>query len=279
MGVGRVYLVGAGPGDPELLTLRAARFLRQAQVIVHDRLVAEAALALGPKGCRRICVGKSPGRHTVPQEEINALLVDLARGGLRVVRLKGGDPFVFGRGGEEALALARAGVPFEVAPGVSSAIAGPAYAGIPVTHRAVARTVTIVTGHVDPSGPAPEGDYGYLARSRGTLVFLMGARCVGRIAGELMANGMAGKTPVAIIENATTSSQRVLRGDLLGAGGLAEKEEVSSPAVMVIGAAAALAGELSWFRGEETCGCSWAGHQEEGADERTRTLNDSLRAG
>lgn len=244
---GRVFIVGAGPGDPELMTLRAARLLSEAEAVVYDRLVCIEALDLCPPGCRLISAGKAAGNHTMAQEEINQLLIDLAREGLTVVRLKGGDPFIFGRGGEEALALAGAGISFEIVPGVTSAAAAPAFGGIPITHRHLASSVTFVTAHEDPKKPGGSVDYVHLASSKGTLVFLMGARSIGRISRELLKNGMSAKTSVAIIENATTSRQRVLRCTLEEAPGFAEREEISPPAVVVVGPVAALADELAWY--------------------------------
>ena len=247
---GRVVIAGAGPGDPDLITLRAAKLLGQADAVVYDRLVSPGLLELCGPDCRRIFAGKAPGNHTMSQGEINALLIELARDGLLTVRLKGGDPFVFGRGGEEALALAAAGVPFEIVPGVTSAIAAPAYAGVPVTHRGLASAVTFVTAHEDPEKAGSGVDYAHLAGSPGTLVFLMGARSIGRIARKLIENGMARGTPVVIIENASTDRQRSLRCTLDQAPSFAEREEVSPPAVVVIGAVAALAGELAWHHPE-----------------------------
>ncbi len=254
---GRVYIVGAGPGDPDLLTLRAARLLGKADAVVYDRLVHPEILELCPPGCLRIFAGKSPGNHTMRQEEINSLLIDLARENLSVVRLKGGDPFIFGRGGEEALALAEAGLSFDIVPGVTSAAAAPAYAGIPVTHRGLASSVTFVTAHEDPTKSGTGVDYGHLAAGGGTLVFLMGARSVGRISRELIKNGMAADTPTAIVENATTGRQRVLRCSLGEAPSFAEREEVSPPAVFVVGAVASLADELAWFRPQEGSSPPW----------------------
>ncbi len=254
---GRVHIVGAGPGDPELLTLRAARLIGEADAIVYDRLVCTEILELCPPGCRQIFAGKSPGNHTMSQSEINRLLIDLARGGLSVVRLKGGDPFIFGRGGEEAQALADAGIPFEVVPGVTSAAAAPAYAGIPVTHRGLASTATFVTAHEDPAKLETSVDYAHLAASGGTLVFMMGARSVGRISRELLKHGMASETPVAIVENATTSRQRTLRCTLGEAPSFAEREEVSPPAIVVVGAVASLADDLAWFHPEEGQALPW----------------------
>ena len=245
---GRVAIAGAGPGDPGLITLRAARLLGRAGAVVYDRLVSPEILALCPEGCRLIFAGKAAGNHTMPQSEVNALLIDLARQGLEVVRLKGGDPFVFGRGGEEAQALAGAGVPFEIVPGVTSATAAPACAGIPVTHRGLASSATFVTAHEDPQKPETGVDYAHLAQSRGTLVFLMGARSIGRISRELLENGMPADTHAAIIENASTGRQRALPCTLGEAPSVAEREEISPPAVFVVGEVASLAGELAWRR-------------------------------
>ena len=227
-----VALVGAGPGDADLLTLNAARLLAAAEVVVHDALVGDDVLALIPDAAERIDVGKRPGRPT-PQEMISALLVELGRQGKRVVRLKGGDPFVFGRGGEEAEALAAAGVPFEVVPGISSSVAAPAAAGIPVTHRGVSAAFTVVTGH--RRAGEPDVDWRSLAKVGGTIVVLMGVSQRASIAAELMAGELAPTTPVAAIESATTDAQVVGRWTLAE---LADAD-VRSPSVIVIGAVAA----------------------------------------
>jgi uroporphyrin-III C-methyltransferase len=235
-----VYLVGAGPGDPDLLTVRAARLLADADVVVHDALVGDGVLAAVNPAAELIDVGKRPGRG-VPQELISTLLVTLAESGRTVVRLKGGDPFVFGRGGEEAAALIEAGVPFEVVPGVTSAVAAPAAAGVPVTHRGVSAAVTIVTGH--RRNGEPEIDWRALARVGGTIVVLMGVSQRGHLAAELIAGGLAPDTPVAAVRSATTADEVTMRCrlDALGATPL------DSPAVIVIGAVAAfqLAGSLA----------------------------------
>lgn len=228
-----VHLVGAGPGDPDLLTVRALRALGAAEVVVHDRLVPPELLALAPPGAELIDVGKRPGgSHT--QALINDLLVQLGRDGREVVRLKGGDPFVFGRGGEEAEALAAAGVAYTVVPGISSALAGPAAAGIPVTHRGASRAVTVVTGH----GAADSDDVDWVAHARtgATLVVLMGVERRARIAQGLLEGGLAADTPVAVVRDATTERQHVTRCrlDELAAA------DVASPSVIVIGAVAAL---------------------------------------
>lgn len=228
-----VALVGAGPGDPDLLTVRAARLLAEADVVVHDALVDRRVLDLARPDAELIDVGKRPGRP-VAQELISALLVQLGRAGRRVVRLKGGDPFVFGRGGEEALTLAAAGVPCTVVPGVSSVLAAPAIAGVPVTHRGVAAHFTVVTGHRAPG--VDEVDWAALARAGGTIVIAMGVAQRARIAAALMAAGLSAATPVAVSMSATTGAGRVhrCRLDELAAA------DVSSPAVIVIGAVAAL---------------------------------------
>jgi len=231
-----VWLVGAGPGDPELLTVKAARLLAAADVVVHDALVGDGVLALVPASTELIDVGKRPGRP-IPQELISTLLVTLARDGQRVVRLKGGDPFVFGRGGEEAQALLDAGIPFEVVPGITSAVAAPAAAGVPVTHRGVAASFTVVTGH-RPAGE-PDIDWRALAGVGGTVVVLMGVSQRATIAAELTAGGLDPATPVAAVQSATTGDQVTVRCRL---DELADAP-VRSPAVLVIGAVAAL--ELS----------------------------------
>jgi len=230
---GHVALVGGGPGDPDLLTLRAARLLAEADVVVHDALVSSDVLALASPSAELIDVGKRPGQG-VAQELTNVLLVRLAREGKRVVRLKGGDPFVFGRGGEEALALAEAGIACEIVPGITSAVAAPAAAGIPVTHRGLSASFTVVTGH-RTRGERPV-NWAALAQAGGTIVVLMGVAERGVIADALIAGGMAADTPVAAIRRATTEDQAVARCrlDELAA------TPVESPATLVIGAVAAL---------------------------------------
>lgn len=230
-----VYLVGAGPGGVDTLTMRGFRLLARAKVVVHDRLVADEVLDLVPSGAERIDVGKEKGA-SASQALINALLVSLAKRHDCVVRLKGGDPFVFGRGGEELLALREAGVPVEVVPGVSSALAAPAAAGIPVTHRGLARGVLIVSGH---AGLDPEIDFADLCRGGVTLVVLMGVGQRETIASRLIGGGLTADTPLAVIERASTPAERVVRASL---GGLAALE-VTSPAVIVVGAVAAIGGD------------------------------------
>jgi uroporphyrin-III C-methyltransferase/precorrin-2 dehydrogenase/sirohydrochlorin ferrochelatase len=240
---GLVSLVGAGPGDPELLTLRAVQRLQQADVVVHDRLVTERVLDYAPATAERIDVGKRPGGVGASQSEITALLIDLGRQGRRVVRLKGGDPFLFGRGGEEALALRKAGVPFEVVPGVSSALAAPAAAGIPVTHRGLSASLTVVNGH-----DVDEHDWSALARSAGTLVFLMPVEHMQDIAQQLMAHGRAASEPAAVVEWATTPRQRVVVAPLHRIAAEAGIEGIEAPAVLVVGPTAALASQLGSTR-------------------------------
>lgn len=227
-----VHLVGAGPGDPDLLTLRAARLLEDAEVVVHDRLIDPRALGLA-RNARLIDVGKQPGASQT-QDAINELLVDLGRAGFNVIRLKGGDPFLFGRGGEEAQALAAAGIPFTVTPGVTSAFAAPGAAGIPVTHRGVSAAVTVVTGHRQPGAPAV--DWQALARVGGTIVVLMGVAERAHIAAELLAAGMWPDTPVATIRSATLVGEQIQRVTLAT---LADTP-VENPAVIVIGEVAAI---------------------------------------
>ena len=236
-----VYLVGAGPGDPGLLTRRGAELLARADVVVHDRLGTADLLDLARPDAEMVSAGKAPGQVDLTQDEINAVLVDRGRAGLEVVRLKGGDPFVFGRGGEEAEALAAAGVPFEVVPGITSAIGAPAYAGIPVTHRGRSTHFTVVTGNEDPTKTATDVDWEALARTGGTLVILMGAARIGGIADRLMAGGLAPDTPVAAVRDGTRPDQRTVRATLatIGAAG------VRAPAAIVVGAVAAL--DLAWF--------------------------------
>jgi uroporphyrinogen III methyltransferase / synthase len=236
-----VYLVGAGPGDPGLLTRRGEELLRRADVVVYDRLASPALLQLAPRGAELVDVGKAPGRVAMTQDEINALLVARGRDGKEVVRLKGGDPFVFGRGGEEAQECAAAGIAFEVVPGVTSAIAAPAYAGIPVTHRGLSTHVTIVTGHEDPAKGSEDTDWEALARSGGTLVILMGAERVSEIAKALIAGGRDDATPVAAVRWGTRPSQRTIRATLATVADAG----IEAPSAIVVGAVAAL--DLGWF--------------------------------
>lgn len=229
-----VSLVGAGPGAADLITIRGARALQHADVVAFDRLINDELLDLAPAHAERISVGKAPG-ESVNQAQISALLVDRARKGLRVVRLKGGDPFVFGRGGEEAIALANAGIPFEVIPGISSALAVPASAGIPVTHRGTSAAFTVVTGHDERATIDAVVDWNALARLGGTIVVLMGVRTRGEIAHRLMTGGLDPMTPVAAVHKGTTIEQRVVRGRLSQLADL----DIAAPATIVIGEVAA----------------------------------------
>lgn len=233
--LGTVYLVGAGPGDPELLTLRAHRLLRRCDALVHDALIPRALLELVPEHCERHFVGKRRGHHSVPQPSTNVLLVELAGRCRTVVRLKGGDPFLFGRGGEEASHLAAQGVPVQVVPGVTAGIAVPAYAGIPVTHRRAGSCVTFVTGHEEIDRARPGVDWRSLARCGSGLVIYMGLHNLRHIAAELLAGGLPPDTPAAVIQQGTVAGQRQL---IAGLGQLADQVEqlgFGSPAIVVIG--------------------------------------------
>jgi uroporphyrin-III C-methyltransferase len=230
--IGTVYLVGAGPGDPELLTLRAARLLMHAALVVHDGLVDPAVLALAHPKAKFVSVAKRRARHTLPQEDINALLVREALAGRDVVRLKGGDPFVFGRGGEEAEACHAAGVPVEIVPGVTSALGAAAAAAIPLTHRDAASVVSFVAGQC--KGLSEQNWAGLAGKGR-TLVIYMGVKTAPQIAEKLMADGLTPEMPVAVIENACRPAMRVLRAPLAGLPELVERERVKSPALIIIG--------------------------------------------
>jgi uroporphyrin-III C-methyltransferase len=245
---GRVFLVGAGPGDPELITVRGERVLADADVVVYDRLVAPALLDLAPPAAERIYVGKEPGRAAVAQREIERLLVDLALDGSSVVRLKGGDPFVFGRGGEEMAACAAAGVPCEVVPGVSAAVGAPAAAGIPVTHRGVARSFAVVTGST------AHDDEVDLSRVAGadTLVVLMAAGRLAQTCADLIAAGRPAAEPAAIVQWAWTPEQRSIVGNLTDLPLLAEAASIGPPATLVVGDVAALPETLVPFTGSPT---------------------------
>lgn len=238
---GCVCLVGAGPGDPELLTLKAVRLLQGADVVVHDRLVGSEVLALIPPRVRRVCVGKETGRHSLPQEEINALLLRLAREGGTVVRLKGGDPFIFGRGGEEALYLRRHGIPVEIVPGITAATGCAAAAGLPLTHRGLARSVRFVTGHARENREL-DLDWDSLADPDCTLVIYMGVGTAPRIAEGLIGAGLSPATPAAVIGNGTLPEQEVWLSELGRLGADVARWQVRPPALLVIGRVAALPG-------------------------------------
>jgi len=246
MAHGKVFLVGAGPGDPKLLTLKAVEVLREADVVVYDRLVSKEILEFAPEDAEKIYVGKSSEKNELSQEKINELLVNKALDGKKVVRLKGGDPFVFGRGGEEAEALADSEIVFEVVPGVTSAVAAPAYAGIPLTHRDYASSVAVVTGH--QAADTKLIDWSRLAGSVDTIVVLMGVGSLESTATNLIEGGLSPNLPVAVIEWGTTEKQRSLIGTL---GTIAEEvreKNVKPPAVIVIGEVVNLGSKLSWFK-------------------------------
>lgn len=244
---GKVYLVGAGPGDPELITLRGKACLSKADAVVYDNLANRTFLRYAKEGAELIYVGKKGGCHTMTQEEINRLIVKRAGRGELVVRLKGGDPFVFGRGGEEAQELVKAGVEFEVVPGITSAIAVPAYAGIPLTHRNFTSTVAFITGHEDPKKEKSDIAWDKLATGVGTLVFLMGVSNLPRIAESLMEHGRPPETPVAVIQRGTVANQKTVVGALQDIGRLAKEHLVKPPAVIVVGEVVRLREKLDWF--------------------------------
>ncbi|MBX5468367.1 MAG: uroporphyrinogen-III C-methyltransferase [Thermoleophilaceae bacterium] len=244
---GIVYLVGAGPGDPGLMTRRSLELIARADAILYDRLIPPAALAGARPDADLRYVGKRPGGHSMDQSEINALLVELGSAGKRVVRLKGGDPFVFGRGGEEAQALAEAGVPFEVVPGVTAGVAAPAYAGIPVTHRDDASAVAFVTGHENPQKPESALDYAALASFPGTLVLYMGVRNLARVAERLIEHGRPADEPAAVVERGTLGGQRAVAGTLAEIARRVEDEGIRPPAITLIGRVARLREELAWL--------------------------------
>jgi uroporphyrinogen III methyltransferase / synthase len=253
-----VYLVGAGPGDPGLMTARALELIAAADVIVYDRLIPASALEGARPDATLIYAGKEGGGPSMPQSEISGLLVSRGAAFGVVVRLKGGDPFVFGRGGEEAEALVAAGVPFEVVPGVTAGVAGPAYAGIPVTHRDAASAVAFVTGHEDPSKPESALDWEALAAFPGTLVFYMGVRQLPAIASALVGGGRSSSEPAAVVERGTLPDQRVVVGTLSTIASVASDSGVRAPALVVVGAVAGLRERLAWFESRPLAGVSVA---------------------
>jgi len=244
---GTVYLVGAGPGDAGLLTLRGAELLGRADVVVYDALVNAELLRLAPKSAAIIYGGKRAKNHALAQEDLNQLLIAKAREGKTVVRLKGGDPYVFGRGGEEAEELAAAGIPFEVVPGITSIVAGPNYAGIPLTHRDYCSSFTVITGHEDPTKESSGLDYAQLAKLPGTKVVLMGVERIGQIAQSLVAHGMDAGTPVSMVRWGTTGRQQSIEGTLGTIADVVAKAEFTAPAVTIIGGVVGLRRKLNWF--------------------------------
>lgn len=242
---GEVYLVGAGPGDPDLMTFKAVRLLQNADVVLYDRLVSEGILEMSRRDAERIYVGKRRDDHTLPQAQINQLLVDLAKQGKRVIRLKGGDPFIFGRGGEEIELLAAHGIPFQVVPGITAASGAACYAGIPLTHRDHAQSVRFITGHLrDGSVNLPWAQYQSEAE---TLVFYMGLVGLPVICEQLVAHGRRADTPVALVERATTEEQRVLIGTLATMDELVQREQPRAPTLIIVGSVVSLHRELAWF--------------------------------
>ena len=242
---GRVYLVGAGPGDPDLLTLRAARLLASADVLVYDNLVSEGVLALANPAAQRIYAGKRRNEHTLRQEQINALLVQLAQEGKQVIRLKGGDPFIFGRGGEEMQKLVEHGVPFEVVPGITAASGVACYAGIPLTHRDHAQSCLFVTGHLKDGNP--ELDWAALVRPQQTVVIYMGLSALPEICQQLIAHGAPASRPIAIVQHGTLATQRVLTGTLADLPHKVAGSSFSSPSLLIVGDVVQLHGTLDWF--------------------------------
>jgi uroporphyrin-III C-methyltransferase len=247
MGYGKVYLVGAGPGDPQLLTIRAVKVLKEANVVIYDRLVGEEILCLAPEQAEKIYVGKRTGKHEVPQDKISELIIEKAKGGGKIVRLKGGDPFIFGRGGEEAESLVEKGIEFEVVPGVSSAVVAPTYAGIPLTHRDYAASVAIITGH--RAGNAEKViDWVKIANAVDTMVILMGVESLGGIVGKLLEGGISANKPVAMVESGTYPKQRTLIATLGTIIKKSDEKQIKPPSVIVIGEVANLGRKLSWFK-------------------------------
>jgi len=252
---GRVFLVGAGPGDPELLTLRALRLLQQADAVVYDNLISQGVLDFAPESAQRIYAGKRRNEHTMRQEQINALLVKLAREGKRVVRLKGGDPFIFGRGGEEMQELAAQGIDFEVVPGVTAACGVASFSGIPLTHRDYAQVALFVTGHLK-DGSCAELDWQALVRPSQTVVIYMGLNALPDICQQLIVHGAPPSRPIALVQHGTLSTQRVLTGTLQDLPAKARSSGFTSPSLIIVGDVVKLHGTLAWFDPEQVQGNS-----------------------
>ena len=270
--VGKVTLVGAGPGDPDLLTLRAARLLAEADVLVYDNLVSDGVLALARPGAERIFAGKRRNEHTLRQDQINALLVRLAREGRKVVRLKGGDPFIFGRGGEEMQRLAAEGVPFVVVPGITAASGVACYAGIPLTHRDHAQTCLFVTGHLKDGNP--ELDWAALARPQQTVVIYMGLAALPAICAQLVAHGAPADRPIAAVQHGTLATQRVLTGTLADLPPRVAASGFKSPSLLIVGDVVRLHGTLDWFDPERGVSVRLT-HDEDAAATGTDALSDA----
>ena len=247
MKIMKVTLIGAGPGDPELLTVKAVKRLKEADVVLYDRLIGNGILDLIPETTEKICVGKHVDHHPIPQEQIGLLILEKARLGLNVVRLKGGDPFVFGRGGEELELLAENGIPFEVVPGISSAIASGIYSGIPLTHRNYSSSLHILTGHAKKDGNL-DIDFKSLVTLKGTIVILMSVASLAKICNGFLDVGMDGNTPAAIVENITLDTQRKTLGTLGTLHELSQKKRITSPAVVIIGDVCKLSEKLDWSK-------------------------------
>jgi len=245
LAAGKVWLIGAGPGDPDLLTVKAARLISQADALVFDHLVGDGIMDLARADAQRIYAGKEASNHTLPQASINRLLVDLAREGLSVIRLKGGDPFIFGRGGEELEALAASGIPYEVVPGVTAAAGCAAYSGFPLTHRDHAQAVTFVTGHLKDG--TVNLDWPALARPGQTVVFYMGIGAAGEICRQMIAHGLAASTPAAVIRNGTLPDQQTLLATLGTLPQRIEESGIKPPALIVVGSVVNLHAKLDWF--------------------------------
>lgn len=249
---GTVYLVGAGPGDPDLLTLRAARLIATADAIVYDNLVSPAVLDKASPSAQRIYAGKRRGNHALPQEELNLLLVELAKSGKAVLRLKGGDPYTFGRGGEEVETLAEHGVPFEVVPGVTAAAGVASYTGIPLTHRDYSQACVFVTGHLKDG--TMDLDWGGLARRRQTVVIYMGLHGLPTLCSKLIEHGLPPDWPAAIVQQGTTPNQRTVTGTLTTLPELAVAAGLHAPTLIIVGEVVRLHGKLGWFEGTQTAG-------------------------
>jgi len=244
---GKVYLIGAGPGDPDLITVKGRECLKKADIIVYDYLVNESLLSLAHTDAKLIYVGKKSGHHTMPQKDINNLLIESSRKGLTVARLKGGDPFIFGRGGEEAMELSKEGIAFEIVPGVTSAVAVPAYAGIPLTHRNFASTVCFITGHEDPAKEESHINWNALAQSSGTLVFLMGIANLDKIVKKLTTLGKPPDTPAAVVNSGTMLNQRTVIGTLADIDQKVKNANLGAPGIIVVGDVVNLRKHLNWF--------------------------------